>query len=125
MVGSPGETESTIRQTIDFAKSLPLDYAQFTRVLPFANTELYRMMLEDGGEDYWREFTLDPDREHELPLVRTELTPEECYKWVKRAYIEFYFRPRYVWNYLKQVRSFFELKNGVSTALDMLVRRAS
>lgn len=125
MIGSPGETRETVRQTIRFAKTLPLDYVQFTRVLPFANTELYNMMLEDGGDDYWRQFTLDPDMDYEMPLVRTELSPEECYKLVKRAYIEFYFRPTYVWNYLKQVRSFFELKNGIVTAWDMLFKKAN
>lgn len=43
MIGSPGETAETIQQTIQFAKKLKLDFAQFAVTTPFPRTKLRSM----------------------------------------------------------------------------------
>ncbi|MCK5434488.1 MAG: cobalamin-dependent protein, partial [Dehalococcoidales bacterium] len=50
MIGSPGESPETIRQTIDLAKKLKLDFAQFAVTIPFPGTMLYDLYL-DGRKD--------------------------------------------------------------------------
>ncbi|OGO18152.1 MAG: hypothetical protein A2Z15_02415, partial [Chloroflexi bacterium RBG_16_50_11] len=50
MLGSPGETPQTIRQTIDFAKKLKVDFAQFSVTTPFPGTELYDIYMRDKKE---------------------------------------------------------------------------
>ncbi|HDL65115.1 MAG TPA: radical SAM protein [Proteobacteria bacterium] len=40
--GLPGDTEETIGETIDFAKSLPIDHVNFAILVPFPGTEIYR-----------------------------------------------------------------------------------
>jgi len=107
-------------ETIRFSAKLDLDYIQFTKVTPFPNTELYRMLIQDGFYDYWKEFTLDPSREREIPLVRTGLSPREAITFVKKAYLYFYFRPSYLLNAAIRVKSLFELKNNIVAAAGLI-----
>ena len=50
ILGLPGDTEKTMRQTIDFAKELPLNAANFTICTPFPGTEIYDDILEKNKE---------------------------------------------------------------------------
>jgi len=113
MIGSPGETTQTALRTIKFSKSLKLDYVQVTKLTPFPNTEIYRMLLDIGFGDYWREFTLGPRLEKELPSIGTELTPRQINRLVKRAYLSFYFRPSYIFQAIREANNFLaSVKNN-------------
>ena len=48
MIGAPGETKETAQQTIDFAKSLPLDTVQITGVASYPGTSLYKWAKENN-----------------------------------------------------------------------------
>lgn len=120
IIGSPGETKKTAQKTINFSLELPLDWAQFNVMTPFPATELYQMLIEDTGEDYWRKFVLDPANERQLPLVRTSLSLEEAQNLVSQAYRRFYFRPRIIISYLKKVGSFFDLYRTLRVLSDMI-----
>jgi radical SAM superfamily enzyme YgiQ (UPF0313 family) len=48
IIGLPGETDVSFRKTLDFARFLDLDVANFTLAIPFVGTELYRMVAERG-----------------------------------------------------------------------------
>ncbi|MBP1751500.1 MAG: Radical domain protein [Geobacteraceae bacterium] len=48
MVGLPGETEQSIRRTIDYALSLPLDEINVTKFTPFPGAPVYRTIREHG-----------------------------------------------------------------------------
>ena len=41
IIGLPGDNEITVRQTIDFAKSLKLEYADFYPLTPYPGTQLW------------------------------------------------------------------------------------
>ena len=57
MLGSPGETPETIRQTIDFARKLKLDFAQFSVTTPFPGTELYKLYMQGRRDNIpWESF---------------------------------------------------------------------
>jgi anaerobic magnesium-protoporphyrin IX monomethyl ester cyclase len=49
MLGAPGETPDTIQQTLDFAKSLNLDHAQFSVCSPLPGSRLYQDYIEQGN----------------------------------------------------------------------------
>ena len=114
IIGSPGETYSTAVETIKFSLSLDLDYVQFTKLIPYPNSELYDMMMEDGFGDYWRDFTLDIANEKPLPIVRSKLTSKEADTLVRKANRRFYFRLSYVFRAIRRIRSFLEFikRNG-------------
>jgi anaerobic magnesium-protoporphyrin IX monomethyl ester cyclase len=46
IVGYPGETNSTILDTVNFASTLPLDYIGFTMPYPIPDTPLYETVKE-------------------------------------------------------------------------------
>jgi anaerobic magnesium-protoporphyrin IX monomethyl ester cyclase len=48
MIGYPGETKGTIRETIDFCKDLDLAPEVIFFLTPYPGTELYKMALEQG-----------------------------------------------------------------------------
>ena len=48
MIGLPGETEESIRRTIDYALQLPLDEANVTKFTPFPGAPIYRDIREQG-----------------------------------------------------------------------------
>lgn len=58
VIGFPGETWSEIRQTLDFAEEIDVDYVKIFVATPFPNTELFRMASEGG---YLRE-DFDPNK---------------------------------------------------------------
>jgi len=47
IIGLPGETEETIRQTIDFSKKLPLDIALFHVAAPYPGTPFFFEVVQN------------------------------------------------------------------------------
>ena len=123
MVGSPGETEETVEQSIKFSIDLKLDYAQFSKVTPMPATELYDMLVKQDKRDYWREYILDRSKEIFLPRPRTQLTEQDIQALTRKAYVKFYFRPKYIIQALLRLKSFDELKRSVYTAWSMFWER--
>lgn len=48
MIGAPGETPETVRETIDLAKRLPNDSLQFSIATPFPGTEFFEFCRREG-----------------------------------------------------------------------------
>jgi len=102
MIGSPGETSETIRATIDMAKSMRLDYAQFTITTPFPGTKLYEMLGETDIP--WSAFSYGGIGKAQSPMFTSaELSSGAIQGWVRRAYKEFYLRPSYIWRRLLNI----------------------
>ena len=62
IVGFPTETKEEIKETIDFACSLNLDRANFTKATPLPGTELYDMWLEKYAKNKkidWKTFAME------------------------------------------------------------------
>jgi len=113
MVGSPGETPQSITETINFAKRLKLDFAQFSIPTPFPGTELYDLYLKDKSNRPvdWENFTYASLGKKTVPLFESEeLKQADLQSWVRRAYREFYLRPSYLWQRLRQIRSVGDLR---------------
>ncbi len=119
MFGCPGETRSSIRRTINLAKSLPLDYAQFNRFSNLPGTGNYDDLKEIIGYDYWQEYVKDKTHVKPLPRINCNLSDKELNKWIKKAYKEFYFRPRFIVNTLSNIKSFKELRRYAKAGLSM------
>jgi len=120
MFGFPGETLATIEDTIDFSLRLPLDYAQYTLLLPFPETEIYSYYRSRGLEDYWAEYTLDASRERLIEFIDTAVTRQQASAMVSLAYKRFYFRPGIIWHRLLRLRSTRELKRLAGGAFGIL-----
>ncbi|MDA8430773.1 MAG: radical SAM protein [Geobacteraceae bacterium] len=121
LFGFPGETRQTIEDTISFSLNLPLDYALFSILLPLPDTEIYSYYQERGLGDYWAEYTLDGSKTELIEFIGTAVTREETETYAQEAYRRFYFRPRIIWNRLKNIGSFGEFRRLFSGALGILV----
>jgi len=130
MIGSPGETPETIGKTIEFAKKLKLDFAQFSVTMPFPGTRLYELYLDEGkGENIpWESFVYAGTDGRVTPVFESDqLSRSALNYWVKRAYKEFYLRPSYLWQRIRRISSMGDLKvniKGLSLLLESIKGRA-
>ena len=119
MIGHPTESERTIRDSIDFAKSLPLTdiTVQINTPLPgapqFKFFEEHGSLVSDRLEDYtfWQ------------PVFIPEgLTKESMERLFRTFYLSFYLRPVIVWRHLRMLRRPSDLQRYFR-ALMLMFRR--
>ncbi len=104
IIGLPGETEETIRQTIDFAKKLPLDIALFHVAAPYPGTPFFFEVVKEGWfrpGTRWEQVDMDKGTVLDYP----DLPAERLLYWQKRAFREWAFRPGPMLTYLKMLVS--------------------
>ena len=92
ILGLPGESRQTIEDTVAFARTLPLNYAEFKIATPYPGTPLMEMATENG----WIQSVNVEAFTGYTPSMRisTELDASYLKKAENRAYRAFYFRPR-------------------------------
>ena len=92
IIGLPGETEETIRETIDYAKALPLDIALFHIAAPYPGTPFFYEVVQNNWfrpGTQWEEVDMDRSTVLDYP----GLTAERLEYWQKRATREWSLRP--------------------------------
>jgi radical SAM superfamily enzyme YgiQ (UPF0313 family) len=102
IIGLPGETEETIRQTIDLSKKLPLDIALFHIAAPYPGTPFYFEVLENGWFRpgvRWEEVDMDESTVLDYP----GLSAERLEYWQRRAFREWAMRPGPAMTFLKSL----------------------
>jgi anaerobic magnesium-protoporphyrin IX monomethyl ester cyclase len=116
IIGYAGETDASVRRTINFAKKLDPDMIMFTIATPYPKTDLYRLAKEAGfvGEDYWKDFTLGKTNARLPYLIKN------AEAWTRTAYREFYFRPSFIFKKIKKINSLDSLKKHIRGALALL-----
>jgi len=119
IIGLPGETEETVRQTIDYAKSLPLDIALFHIAAPYPGTPFFYEVAEKGWfrpGTKWEEVDMDESTVLDYP----GLSAERLEYWQKRATREWSFRPGPMLTFLKGLNSWEGFKSAMSVGVQML-----
>ncbi len=120
IIGLPGETEETIRQTIEFAKKLPLDIALFHVAAPYPGTPFFFEVVENGWfrpGTRWEQVDMDKGTVLDYP----NLPAERLLYWQKQAFREWAFRPGPVWTYLKMLfTDFSTLKSALRVGVEHL-----
>ncbi len=102
IIGLPGETEASIRQTIAFAKKLPLDIALFHIAAPHPGTPFFFEVVENGWfrpGTRWEEVDMDRSTVLDYPNLKAE----DLERWARRAFREWALRPGPLWTYLKML----------------------
>lgn len=123
LVGSPGETQETFRRTVKFAKSLKLDYVQFSKLTAKPLTPYWRQMVKNTGFDYWREYILGNARDNPLPRPWTSLTNAEIDSMARKAYVIYHCRPGFLLHHTMQVKSWSEFKRKFFAFIEMMFRQ--
>jgi radical SAM superfamily enzyme YgiQ (UPF0313 family) len=107
LFGMPGETQETIRETIEFAKEINASSTQFAVAIPHPGTALYEECKANGWltSENWANYT------SEASLIETPwLTAEEVEEARVRAYREYYYRPRFIVGEALKVRRLADIK---------------
>jgi anaerobic magnesium-protoporphyrin IX monomethyl ester cyclase len=99
MVGLPGEDESAIRRTIDYALSLPLDEINVTKFTPFPGAPIYPMIREQG------EFNESWDLMNCMNFVFVPhgMSKQQLEDLYNEFIHRFYHRHRITWGYTKML----------------------
>lgn len=96
MIGLPGETEETMQDTIDFAKSLKLDLAKISITIPLPATEMFNELESKNliKTHEWENFKFysAPSMIYDHPNLSWE-TIEHYYK---KFYRTVYLNPRFI-----------------------------
>ena len=106
ILGIPVETFEQSLKTVEFARELKPEYAQFSILSPYKGTKLYEEALAKG---WYREVDANNpfDKDQKRPALLSENWSEEKLKEIlKQAHRRFYFRGGYVLRRLRAVKSF-------------------
>jgi radical SAM superfamily enzyme YgiQ (UPF0313 family) len=95
MFGLPGETIETMKETVEFAKELDLDYCSISMTTPYPGTKLFDDIQKGRGKMLVKSkeelFSLGSKAKYTMPGMAS---PEEIEKQYRRARIQLLLRPK-------------------------------
>ncbi|MCC6300310.1 MAG: radical SAM protein [Anaerolineales bacterium] len=120
IIGLPGETEATIRDTINFSKKLPLDIALFHVAAPYPGTPFFFEVVKNKWfrpGTRWEQVDMDKGTVLDYP----DMPAEKLLYWQKRAFREWAFRPGPALTYLKMLMyDWSTMKTAINVGLQHL-----
>ena len=120
IIGLPGETETTIKETIAFSKKLPVDIALFHVAAPYPGTPFFFEVVKNGWfrpGTRWEQVDMDKGTVLDYP----DLPAERLLYWQKEAFRQWAFRPEPILTYLKMVVSDVStIKSAVNVGIQHL-----
>ncbi len=120
VLGFPGETKESIENTISFLKTLDTTFITLGIAVPAPGTDFYRYVDENN-------YLLTKDWSLYDPMKK----PVFSYPWLSTDEIayyshyglrQFYFRPNYIFNRLKSIRSISEARTYFNNFIGFLKR---
>src|SRR4051812_4468796 len=100
IVGLPGESRESLRNTIDFAKRLDVETIQVSIAHPYPGTEFFDYVKKN---DLITIDSMTDESGHQLPnIIYPGLNRGELVEWVERFYGEYYFRPKAAWRVVRK-----------------------
>lgn len=122
IIGSPGETQETIDQTLKFILEIEPTIITFGITTPYPGTALFDEVaavhpeIGDGSQ-------MDISRLHTDAFFNqffTDLNNDELSKNIRRIYRRFYLRPKYVWSWIRRIDSWAEFKRVTLAGANVL-----
>jgi len=111
MLGSPYETEETLRKTISLAMEINADYALFSKTILIPNSGIFNWAVGERliDKNYWVDY-LKGNQINPAPAISTPQLPETVVDaYVSMANKKFYKRPTYMLKRLFKTKSFKQL----------------
>lgn len=107
IIGYPTETKEDILKTIKFAKKLPIKRAQFNLFNAFAGTEITNYLFKTRKIN---KINYDQFIFYKVDYIPEGMTKKELSNLQKKAFLEFYLRPKIILDLLKDINSFTHFK---------------
>jgi len=110
MIGFPWETREMVMESVEWMKELDPNQAQFSLLIPYPNTEIWRDAVQNKSfiqdRTDWRNYDAS------FPMLKMEgLDGNEVVELYQKAWSSFYLNWRYIWRHLKTVRHLEGLKH--------------
>jgi radical SAM superfamily enzyme YgiQ (UPF0313 family) len=105
VIGLPGETEESAKETVDFALGLDLTTAQFSGAVPFPGTAFFNECKSNGwlrSQD-WSSWLANGEQHGVVNYP--QFSQERIDYYVDLGLKKYYFRPRYLWQFALDTRS--------------------
>jgi len=120
VVGFPGETKESIKQTISFLKTLDTTFITLGIAVPVPGTDFYKYVEENG-------YLLTQDWSKYDPMKKPvfsypSFSADEIAYYSNCGIRQFYLRPKYVLNRLKTIKSCSEAKIYLSNFIGFMKR---
>jgi radical SAM superfamily enzyme YgiQ (UPF0313 family) len=118
MIGLPGETKASIRQTVAFAKQLPIDLVNFSIATPYPGTPFFKTASANGWLQKvdWEDF----DQNYSTIVNYPALSDKDIIAGVRYAYMRWFATPKGFMTFLKALTSWRNLKVMLRVALNHL-----
>jgi len=116
ILGLPGETRATMQRTIDFAIELDPLIANFSMMTPYPGTKVYETVKRQGRLliNDWEDYVFF---EQQARFEMGEMTAELVEEMYRKAYRQFYLRPKPILRRLQTSDFWFNLPRNVRIAL--------
>lgn len=125
MIGLPLEKSAEdVRRNVDFLLKLSPDYAQFSILTLYPNTELFAEAARRGllQPERWQAFAGNPSPDFYLDHWEEFLTITQLVSLQKEAYRRFYLRPSYIWRSMISTCTWHEFSSKLHGMLKLLRR---
>ena len=107
MMGSPYETENTLKKTLDLALEIDADFTLFSKTILIVGSELFDWAVDESyiNRDYWIDYLLGKETNSAPSLSTKELPEEVVDRYISLANKKFYLRPRYILKRLMKIKT--------------------
>lgn len=104
MAGNPGETRKTLNKTLELAKKLDPDTAQFFPLMVYPGSEAYEWAKRNNHllTENFQEW-LTPEGLHRSVVSYSNLSAADLVAWCDHARRTFYLRPRFIVNKMGEI----------------------
>ena len=107
VLGFPGETHETIKETTQFLKTVNASFITLGIAAPVPGTDFYHHMENNNYLLHKKWDLYDPLKK---PVYSyPHLTGDQIYNYAAQGLRQFYLRPSYIWGRLRSIRSFSQL----------------
>jgi len=123
LLGLPNETLKTMKETIEFAKKVPLDFAYFGTVIPVPGSKLFEIAKSEGKLDdsIWIDLI---NGKTEIPqYIPGSFTLEQVKLLCRKADFEFYLRPSYILKRFFYITNFREFSHHAKMGIRLFWNR--
>lgn len=123
MIGLPHEkSKEDIDKNIDFLIKLNPDYAQIGILCLYPHTQVHidamKMGIAEVGK--WEKFALNPISDFRVDYWTESISAMDLVRIQRESYNRFYFRPKYIYNSIKNTKSWHEFKSKVGGVKKLL-----
>ena len=98
MLGLESDTKKSIMKTINYAKKLNTHVAQFTITTPIPGTPFYEDFKDKVTTNDFEKYS-----NYNLVFEHSNLSEKELMKLKEKAFVSYYFRPRYMFSFFKRM----------------------